>query len=132
MSLLGDVSNLSPQTVFGTHSSEACVEMARLIADFEQRLPHAHNTSISSPLRDRLLSVYFPDRYLPVADDRQLDFMAQALFPTLQQRQRLQPEGSGNSRQLLYALYQRYPSFSQWSLTEYAWFLTHYYPLGVN
>lgn len=130
MLLLGDLRHLSAEVVFGSHSISQCRDIALFLYDAHADKWQYNNTSLSAPLRDRLLAVYFPERYLPLTDGQQVDFILQSMLPTFDERSGLCPDNHNDSRILLTALRKKYASFSQWTLTEYAWFLTHYYPLS--
>ena len=130
MPLLGSVIHYPTEAFFGELTEQSRTEMALLLADAEADSIQHNYSSLSSPLRRRLLAIYYPNKHLPILDDQQADYIAQRFLPTLALQRRLCPDGDISSRHLLIALRQRYASFSQWSLTEYYWFLSHYYPIS--
>lgn len=130
MSLLGSLQHLPAEVVFGNYSKTQCRDIASFLYDAHANKWQYSSTSLSAPMRDRLLTVYFPEQHLPLMDGQQNDYIVQSLLPTFNERASLCPDNHGDARQLLSALRKKYASFSQWSLTEYAWFLSHYYPLS--
>ena len=130
MPTLGNIQQMNAEVVFGSFDKKKCRDIAMFLSDAHAGKWQYNNSSLSIPLRDRLLAVYFPDLQLPVIEGMQIDVIVQTLLPTFNERLSLCAESHDDSRSLLLALRKRYASFSQWSLTEYAWFLTHYYPLS--
>lgn len=130
MPTLGNIQRMTAEVVFGSFDKAKCRDIAMFLSDAHTGKWQYNSYSLSTPLRDRLLAVYFPYQQLPMIDDKQIDFIVQSLLPTFSERLSLCPESNDDSKSLLIALRKKYASFSQWSLTEYAWFLTHYYPLS--
>lgn len=130
MLTLGNIRQMNAEVVFGSFDKTKCRDIALFLTDAHADKWQYNNSTLSIPLRDRLLAVYFPDQQLPVIEGKQIDFIVQTLLPTFNERMSLCPENHNEPRLLLSALRKKYASFSQWSLTEYAWFLTHYYPLS--
>lgn len=73
----------------------------------------------------RLFAIYFSDRYLPLLDEQQTQYIIFSLIPDAGRRQQLAEACGGNANEMLLELRSRYSMFSQWDLMEYAWFLTH-------
>lgn len=132
MPTLGNIQQMTAEVVFGSFDKTKCRDIAMFLSDAHADKWQYNNSLLSIPLRDRLLAVYFPDQQLPVIEGKQIDFIVQTMLPTFNERLSLCPENHKDSRLLLSALRKKYASFSQWSLTEYAWFLTHYYPLSED
>lgn len=130
MPLLGSLQHLPAEVVFGNYNKTQCCDIATFLFDAHTGKWQYSSSSLSAPLRDKLLTVYFPEQHLPLMDGQQIDYIVQSLLPTFNERASLCPDSPSDARLLLTALRKRYASFSQWSLTEYAWFLSHYYPLS--
>lgn len=130
MPTLGNIRQMTTEVVFGSYDKKKCRDIAIFLSDAHADKGQANNSTLSIPLRDRLLAVYFPNQQLPAIEGKQIDFIVQTLLPTFNERLTLCPESHDDARSLLTTLRKKYASFSQWSLTEYAWFLTHYYPLS--
>lgn len=76
----------------------------------------------------RLFAIYFSDRYLPLLDEQQTQYIMFSLIPDAKRRQQIAEVCEGNANEMLLELRSRYSMFSQWDLMEYAWFLTHCFP----
>lgn len=80
----------------------------------------------------RLAAIYFPDQHLPLIDDQQNQYILLSMVPDINRREQLSSACQGDVKAMLMELRRRYSAFSQWSLPEYAWFLTHYFPISQN
>lgn len=137
MPLLGDMLAFPASTCFGRDlSEEDCLSMRRNIS---QVIGYGYVNDMyrkrllvgDSPLSQRLLAVYYPSLYLPVIDYQQLNVIVQRLVPDAEMRKKFAPEGDIRlTNGLLVHVHDSYSMFSDWSLPEFAYFLTKYYPLN--
>lgn len=86
---------------------------------------------LRTPLRFKLLSLYYPNFYLPILSDHQAQQIVSTLIKDKSLLQQLTPEGSQDARDILLQLHQHFSFFNNWSLIEFAYFLTNYYP-GIS
>lgn len=129
MPMLGGKFSRYSSTVFKENTSSLLRDIIKALSAYES----GHNfildeSQLSDIFYHRLLSVYYPDRHLPIIDQQQVNYITQTMIPDPERRRLLRPEGSRDNRDILVALHDIYPSLNQWSLVEYAWFLLYYYP----
>ncbi|MBQ0057141.1 MAG: serine/threonine protein kinase [Bacteroidales bacterium] len=137
MPLLGDMLAYPVSTCFGRGlSEEECLDMRRSISQvigygYVDDMHRKRLLMGDSPLSQRLLAVYYPSRYLPIIDYQQLNVIVQRLVPDAEMRHKYAPDGDIRlTNGLLIRVHDSYSMFSDWSLPEFAYFLTHYYPLS--
>lgn len=139
MPLYGNLLPYAPSACFGRDLSPEQFEALRSQIALVIGVGYIHDELIlshymaRSPLRQCLLSLYYPSHYLPIVDEQQIEIIVENLLPDIQSRSRYAPGGDvRRSHDLLIGVHDSYSMFSQWSLPEFAYFLTHYFPLSEN
>jgi len=135
MTLLGDMTGLPPSACYhpdidDTEFRQHCLRMASTISFGMSRNRFGHDNVLPyGPLLQRLLYVYYPNRYVPIVNDFDMHAILEELVPDAQQRLRFMSDDKViGPNAVLLAIHHHYPVFSEWSLAEYAYFLTHFYP----
>lgn len=134
MPMLGDMSKASSSVFRTKDMNEEQMEQIRrqlielLTAGQRHDITFCPEYFRSEGWHLRLFAIYFPDRYLPLLDEQQTQYIMFSLIPDAKRRQQIAEVCEGNANEMLLELRTRYSMFSQWNLMEYAWFLTHCFP----
>lgn len=130
MRMLGSGMSTYTLSAFGQYSPALCQDIVDALSNYQVSQAFVLNHSLlNAVMYHRLLSVYYPDQHLPIVDDQQVNYIVQTLLPNPEARNRLRKKGDPDARYILTALHQQYPTFQQWTLVEFAWFLLHYFPI---
>lgn len=135
MRLLGDMTEFPPLVHAADMSQDSlfrqnCIQMARTIGYgyLGSRMFHSEIVP-HGPLRNRLLAVYLPNRYLPILGEYEAQMILEQLVPDSKQRMRFVDNTDVEAANLaLKRIHEYYPCFQGWTLPEFAYFLIHYYP----
>lgn len=137
MPMLGDMLPYPPSVCFGKNLEgdslrTSCREIARVIAyGYSQSHNFPHENLHPGPLRRKLLSVYYPDRYLSILDEFQMEMIIEQLLPDASMRYRFSPSyNKEGANATLLKVRDHFPMFSDMSVCEYSYFLTHYFPIS--
>lgn len=134
MKLFGD---LTPYPLFSFYSSfdeeQSFLELRNMIIDLLQageknKQEDLFKAMPRTPLRFRILSLYYPDFYLPIMSDNQAQQISDNMFPERELPLQYSAYSNIDAYNLLQLIHDENKYFSNMSLVEYSIFLLNYFP----
>src|SRR5690606_754363 len=119
---------------YGRNYTEAFANIRKaiselLIAGRDQNMAAIATNPLSIMFKGKILSIYFPDRYLNIFSDNHLDYFLTALDLDSES---LFINDTVYKREKLLDFKNRYDIMSSWSVDMFAYFLYNIYPIGPN
>lgn len=137
MPMLGDMLPYPPSACFGKNLEgdslrKWCRDIARVVAcGYSPKHYFPQEILQEGPLRRKLLAVYYPEKYMPILDEFQMEIIVEQLIPDASMRHRFSPSNNKEgANATLLKVRAHYPMFYDMSVSEYSYFLTHYFPLS--
>lgn len=134
MKLFGD---LTPYPLYSFYTSfdeeKSFLELRDMIIDLLQageknKQENLFKAMPRTPLRFRILSLYYPDFFLPIMSDDQSKQILNNMFPGEEFPQQYSIYSNIDAYNLLLLIHNENKYFSNMSLVEYAFFLLNYFP----